>query len=88
MAATGGASYGIITNWDFNSGETLVLERKQGAGAYAVIASLKGGTQDYTDVLPNDGLTYTYQAKVTKTGYADSSYSGTVSGTPQDLSVL
>lgn len=81
------ATSGIILALDFNSGETLVLERDDGGG-YATVASLKGGSQEYTDVLPINGVTYTYRAKVTKAGYADSSYSATDTGSPQDLSVL
>lgn len=81
------ATSGIILSLTFNAGETLVLERDGGSG-YVAIASLKGGSQEYTDVLPINGVTYTYRAKVTKTGYADSSYSATDTGSPQDLSVL
>lgn len=87
MAAASVAT-GIILTLDFNAGETLVLERKKGAGSYSTIGSFKGGTQDYTDSLPLDGATYTYKAHVTKAGYADSADSSTVTGTPQDLSVL
>lgn len=86
MAA--GATSGIILQLDFNAGETLVLERKAGAGAYATVGSFKGGAQTYTDVLPIDGVTYTYKAHVEKAGYANSADSGTVTGTPADLSVL
>lgn len=82
------ASTGVILALDFNSGETLILERKKGAGAYATVGSFKGGTQNYTDVLPLDGATYTYRAYVQKAGNVDSGYSGTVTATPQDLSVL
>lgn len=85
MAAS--ASTGIVLMLDFNSGETLVLERDDGGG-YVTVGSFKGGTQEYTDVLPLNGVTYTYRAYVTKAGYANSAASGTVTGTPQDLSVL
>jgi len=81
------ATTGIVLSLTFNSGETLVLERDDGGG-YVTVASLKGGSQGYTDVLPLNGVTYTYRAKVQKAGYADSSYSATDTGVPQDLSVL
>ena len=81
------ATTGIVLSLTFNSGETLVLERDDGGG-YVTVASLKGGSQDYTDTLPLNGVTYTYRAKVQKAGYADSSYSATDTGVPQDLSVL
>ena len=81
------ATSGIVLALTFNAGETLVLERDDGGG-YVTVTSLKNGSQEYTDVLPINGVTYTYRAYVTKAGYADSSYSATDTGSPQDLSVL
>ena len=81
------ATSGIVLALTFNAGETLVLERDDGGG-YVTVASLKGGSQEYTDVLPINGVTYTYRAKVTKAGYADSSYSATDTGSPQVLGGL
>lgn len=85
----GGGSAGIELEITFNSGETLTLQRDTsgGFGSATTIAVLTGGTQNYIDPLPLDGVTYYYRAKVSRTGYTDSSYSGSVSAKPVVLSV-
>ena len=75
---------GIEVEVAFNSEETATLERDTsgGFGSAAVIAILTGGTQNYLDPLPIDGTTYYYRAKVSRGGFADSSYSSSISAVP------
>lgn len=78
---------GIGLSLTFEPLETCSLERDTsgGFGSAVVIATLTGGTQDYHDPLPIDGVTYYYRARVSRTGYTTSSYSGSVSATPDVL---
>lgn len=67
-------------------GTTCTLQRDTNSGFPApVTAGTFGGDTLYEDVLPNDGVTRYYRARVSKTGYTDSAWSSTVSGTPVRL---
>ena len=83
-AGGGGGASGIQLTVTFNNGDSLALERdtSSGFGSAVTIATLTGGTQVYSDPLPVDGITYYYRAKVSRTGYVASAYSGTVSAKP------
>lgn len=78
---------GIEIEIAFNSTETATLQRDtSGAfGAAEDVTILTGGTQNYVDPLPIDGTTYYYRAKVSRGGFADSSWSGTLSAVPVAL---
>ena len=75
---------GIGLSIAFGAAETCSLERDTsgGFGSAVVIATLLGGTQDYIDWLPMDGVTYYYRAAVSRAGFTTSSYSSSVSSTP------
>jgi hypothetical protein len=90
------ASYGIalsITASD--TGATLTLERATDAAftvnhmtVYTKASGVISGTSySYTDYLGVQTTIYYYRAKESKAGYVDSSYSGTISSAPYDLSI-
>ena len=84
MALGSGGTSGIELLVTFSNGETCHLERDTDSGfsAPVEIATLVEGTQHYTDTLPVNGTVYYYRAYVTKTNWADSSYSSSVSAEP------
>lgn len=67
----------------------IVIERAPDSGGspgtFAVIAQVRGATQTYLDVLPNDGATYWYRIKHALSSYADSTYTCNKSATPTAL---
>lgn len=54
-------------------------------GSYAVVATCRGATQVFYDVLPADGATYWYRVAHVLPGYAASGYTAAVSGTPRAM---
>jgi hypothetical protein len=82
--------YGKVFNvTGIPAGATCSIERDtSGAfGSAVVIASVSEEVQ-YTDILPNDGVTRYYRARVTLAGYVTSAYSSTISGAPVRLNGL
>jgi regulation of enolase protein 1 (concanavalin A-like superfamily) len=66
----------VRVSWtDVATNETgYVVERRTGAGGYAVLATLAAGTTSYTDSAVASSTTYTYRVKATGT-VGDSTYS-------------
>ncbi len=85
---TGGGPTGIgleIT-WAVAQAE-LVIERDTsgGFGGAVEIARLDTPTNEYTDVLPIDGVTYHYRSRHEQIGQTESAWSSGVSDTPHEL---
>lgn len=76
---------GIELQVTCNSTETVTLQRDT-SGAFGspvtLLEGAPGGVQNYVDPLPIDGTTYYYRAKVSRGGFADSSWSSTLSAKP------
>lgn len=85
-AGGGGGATGIRGTITANSAlNTVSLERDS-----VVIQQFGPGALTYTfeDVLPLDGVTYTYNTFETRTGYVQSVDSGTAAGKPTTLGGL
>lgn len=75
------AAGSIQVGWNLAADATgYVLERKSGAGEFAVVANLDGATGSYSDRGVTAGVTYTYRLKAQNEG-GESPYSSTISAT-------
>ena len=71
--------------WEFNAEETLTVERDTDSGfgtAVTIASGLSGPSQSLVDEVPIIGASYYYRAKVSRGGFADSSWSSTITVVP------
>lgn len=94
MAVSGAPQYGVRTRATAaNNGTVLIIQRADNLAFNVNVTTLltqnpavAGTTYDYTDYLPNDGVTRYYRATESQTGYASAS-SSIVSSAPYNLGV-
>ncbi len=72
LAATAITDERIDLTWEYvDNPLQFTLERKEGAGAYSVIASLSGSDRAYTDTGLTEGTNYTYRIKADNSEYSN-----------------
>lgn len=87
LPGDGDATYGVqFTITGVPTGATYTIERDV-SGAFGSPVTIETGTGNRTisDVLPADGITRYYRAKVSQAGYVDSAWSSTVSQAPHEI---
>lgn len=92
MATSGAPQYGVRTRATAgNNGSVLTIKRADNLAFNVNVTTLltqdpavSGATYDYTDYLPNDGVTRYYRAEESETGFVTAT-SSVVSSAPYNL---